>query len=157
MVEGRTVWVSFLSDFEGFSGGGFWDGGGFWGGFFCGGFFSGFAGFFKELSDVSEAFVSPGEEDFGITPLEAQSCGRPVIAYGKGGVLETVIPGRTGEIFPEQTKESMKEVIKRFDPSKYDPVFLRKHAMKFNKEYYRKAIVESIEDKMRRGKRKDKI
>ena len=72
----------------------------------------------KEYYARCKAFIRPSEEDFGITPLESQSCGRPAIAYGRGGVLETIIPGKTGEFFSEQTPESLKEVIKKFGMAK---------------------------------------
>ncbi|MCD6109814.1 glycosyltransferase [bacterium] len=70
---------------------------------------------FKTDKEVAEyyknarAFIFPGEEDFGITPVEAMACGTPVLAYGKGGVTETVIPGVTGEFFNKPTIESMEQ------------------------------------------------
>ncbi|MGC9523279.1 MAG: glycosyltransferase, partial [Anaerolineae bacterium] len=67
------------------------------------------------------AFVFPGFEDFGITPLEAQASGRPVIAYGAGGALDTVVEGVTGTFFDEPTVASLREAIERFDPEGIDP------------------------------------
>ncbi|GAB4574327.1 MAG: glycosyltransferase family 4 protein [Anaerolineae bacterium] len=80
----------------------------------------------------AKAFLFPGLEDFGITPLQANAASRPVIAYAGGGALDTVIPGVTGELFPEQTVESLKTVLARFDPARYDPVAMRQHALKFD-------------------------
>ena len=64
----------------------------------------------------AKAFIFPGLEDFGIAPVEAQAAGRPVIAFAGGGALDTVIPGKTGEYFTEQTVESLKAVLTGFDP-----------------------------------------
>lgn len=63
----------------------------------------------------SKAFIFPGEEDFGITPIEAQAAGTPVIAYGRGGALDTVIDGQTGILFHEQTVEALVEAVKQFE------------------------------------------
>src|SRR5207247_3641205 len=65
------------------------------------------------------AFLFPGEEDFGITPLEAQASGRPVIAYGAGGALASVVDGTTGVFFQKQTIESLATVLASFDERKY--------------------------------------
>lgn len=99
-----------------------------------------------------KAFIFPGEEDFGITPVEAQACGRPVIAYGKGGALETVIDGETGIFFKEQTAESLIAALKRFDTIKntFDPQKIRKNAERFSsdifKEKYQHFVNEKIEE-----------
>jgi glycosyltransferase involved in cell wall biosynthesis len=61
------------------------------------------------------AFIFPGEEDFGITPLEAQASGRPVIAFGRGGSLETVVEGETGLFFEAQTPEELERALARFE------------------------------------------
>lgn len=79
-----------------------------------------------------KAFLFPGEEDFGITPLEAQACGRPVIAFGRGGALETVVPGETGLFFPEQTAESLAEAIKAFEKLPFERKKIRRHAETFD-------------------------
>ena len=71
------------------------------------------------------AFLFPGEEDFGIAPLEAQAAGRPVIAYAAGGALDTVREGVTGEFFREATPESLAEAVRRFDPAALRPGGLR--------------------------------
>jgi glycosyltransferase involved in cell wall biosynthesis len=80
------------------------------------------------------AYIHAAEEDFGIAPIEAMACGKPVLAYGKGGVLETVIPGVTGEFFHEPTIESMEDGLGRLiinEPG-YKPAVIRKQAEKFS-------------------------
>jgi glycosyltransferase involved in cell wall biosynthesis len=85
----------------------------------------------------ARAFVFAAEEDFGITPVEAQACGTPVIAFGKGGSLETVIDGETGIFFNEQTVDSLFEAITRFDASHFDPLRIRAHAEGFSEVRFR--------------------
>jgi glycosyltransferase involved in cell wall biosynthesis len=98
------------------------------------------------------ALLLPGEEDFGITPLEAQASGRPVIAYGAGGALASIIDGITGAFFHEQTVESMAEVLSSFDERLYDPQTIRNHALEFDKPRFHRRILQFIEAKMSEGK-----
>lgn len=77
-------------------------------------------------------FVLPGEEDFGIAPVEAQAAGRPVLALGRGGALETVIEGETGAFFREPTVESLLEGIAAIDRLQADPLRLHEHATQFD-------------------------
>ena len=91
------------------------------------------------------AFLFPGEEDFGITPLEAMACGRPVIAYRKGGVLETVIEGQTGLFFDAQTPESMAAAIARFETMTFDPAAARAQAQTFSRPLCCQRLFEMIE------------
>jgi glycosyltransferase involved in cell wall biosynthesis len=88
------------------------------------------------------AFVFPGVEDFGITPLEAQAAGKPVIAFRKGGVLETVIEGQTGLFFDEQTVESLTKAVAYFEknPGRFKPEACRKQAENFSPEKFRSNI-----------------
>jgi glycosyltransferase involved in cell wall biosynthesis len=89
-----------------------------------------------------KAFIFPQLEDYGITPLEANASGRPVIAYGKGGVLETMIPytgnalEATAVFFHEQTKESLTKAIGLFEELTFDPSFIRAHAEMFDEEIF---------------------
>jgi glycosyltransferase involved in cell wall biosynthesis len=94
----------------------------------------------KELYAGCRAFIFPGAEDFGITPLEAQASGRPVIAYGEGGALETVVPGKTGEFFASQTAESLFATLSRFDEGQYDPRIIRQHAEGFDTEVFKSKV-----------------
>lgn len=93
------------------------------------------------------AFLFPGEDDFGITPVEAMSYGKPVIAYGKGGVLETVIPDKTGIFFNEPTTASLTEAMETF--LKKEDTFsvsdCKKQAEKFSKDVFQKMMLDYIE------------
>jgi glycosyltransferase involved in cell wall biosynthesis len=92
------------------------------------------------------AFVFPGLEDFGITPLEAMASGRPVIAFGRGGALETVRPlgdeAPTGVFFEEQTVESLCEAVSLFEANegRYSPEALRRHALSFDRPEFKRRL-----------------
>lgn len=93
------------------------------------------------------ALVFPGEEDFGIVPLEVMASGRPVIAYGKGGALDTVVDGVTGMLFHNQSVEGMIDAVNRFEAtmlSEIDPNKLAEHAKKFDEAQFRKNVAEFI-------------
>lgn len=92
----------------------------------------------------ARAFLFAAEEDFGIVPLEAQACGTPVIAFGKGGALETVIDGQTGIHFKKQDEESIIQAVNAFENHIFDPVQIRKHAESFSVERFRDEIREYI-------------
>jgi glycosyltransferase involved in cell wall biosynthesis len=94
------------------------------------------------------ALLFPGEEDFGITPLEAQSSGRPVIAYGAGGALASVVDGVTGTFFYEQTVESLAAVLASFDERRYAPQTVRDHALDFDKPRFQRRILQFVEAKL---------
>jgi glycosyltransferase involved in cell wall biosynthesis len=78
------------------------------------------------------AAIVPGEEDLGLVPIEAAAAGRPTIAYRAGGACETVIDGETGAFFDDPNPESLADVLRRFDPRRYDPRRLRAHAEAFS-------------------------
>ena len=86
-----------------------------------------------------------GEEDFGITPVEAQACGTPVIAYGKGGATETVIDGITGVFFKEQTEESLIDAVDRFEKISIDSGVCRENAEKFGIERFEHQMKNYVE------------
>ena len=98
-----------------------------------------------DLMAKCKAFLFPGLEDFGITPVQAQAAGRPVIAYGGGGALDTVIPGKTGEHFDELTVESLMAVMETFDAGAYDPDFMRDHARRFDVSIFNAQITSFVE------------
>ncbi|MGC8786026.1 MAG: glycosyltransferase [Anaerolineae bacterium] len=93
------------------------------------------------------AFIFPGEEDFGIAPLEAQAAGRPVIAYAGGGALETVVEGKTGLFFHEPTPESLMEAVQRFDDVSFDPAAIREHALHFDRAVFQQKFADFVRTK----------
>lgn len=110
-----------------------------------------------ELYANCKALIFPQHEDYGITPLEANASGRPVIAFGTGGVLETMIPyagdaaSSTAIFFAEQTKEKLIEAIELFETLTFDSKFIRQHAEKFDEKVFmselKKYIIEKYEQK----------
>lgn len=98
----------------------------------------------KHLYSGAKAFLFPGEEDFGITPVEAMSAGVPVLAFGRGGGTETVIDGETGLFFYEQTVDSLCECIERFESSgvSLSRSEIREHSKRFSEERFRKELDE---------------
>lgn len=96
-----------------------------------------------------KAFVFPAEEDFGIAIVEAQSAGAPVIAYGRGGAAETVIPGETGLLFPSQSAAALVEAVQNFeaDPARFEGERIRYHAEKFSIERFRQEFSAFVEEK----------
>jgi glycosyltransferase involved in cell wall biosynthesis len=94
------------------------------------------------LYSQCKALIFPQHEDYGLTPLEANASGRPVIAYGKGGVLETMIPytcnslKATALLFNEQTVDSLIQAIQKFETLQFDPIFIRKHSEKFDNDIF---------------------
>jgi glycosyltransferase involved in cell wall biosynthesis len=100
----------------------------------------------KLYSEAKALIVASEDEDFGITPVEAQAAGAPVIAVRAGGFMETVVPGKTGEFFDEATVESLTKVMENFDPKKYKPEDCRKQAEKFSKENFKKEILKLVEE-----------
>jgi glycosyltransferase involved in cell wall biosynthesis len=91
------------------------------------------------------AFIFPGLDDFGITPVEAMAAGTPVIAYKAGGALDYVIPGRTGEFFTEQTVESLNTALQQFNPKKYHSHDIKTNALQFNIENFRNNVQTELE------------
>ena len=112
----------------------------------------------EELYDYyskCKALIFPGEEDFGIVPVEAQSCGKPVIAFAKGGALETVIGynGKnenkcTGIFFKDQNSELLINTIEKFENIKWDSGFINQHAQKFSRNKFKKDLSLFIDQKI---------
>ncbi|WP_417315860.1 glycosyltransferase family 4 protein [Cycloclasticus pugetii] len=104
----------------------------------------------KEHMEKAKAFLFAAEEDFGIVALEAQACGTPVIAYGKGGALDTVRHGETGYYFQEQTVDSIKEAVVSFEGSKDNLLSakeIRFHAERFSEDIFKNSLKEFIQEK----------
>jgi glycosyltransferase involved in cell wall biosynthesis len=98
------------------------------------------------------AFVFPGEEDFGIAPIQAMASGRPVIAYAAGGAVETVVSG-AGRLFAEQSVTAMIEAVEGFDPDSVDERFIRAQAEKYDVALFRQRLEEFIERKLEEDSR----
>ncbi|HEY2282087.1 MAG TPA: glycosyltransferase [Solirubrobacteraceae bacterium] len=102
------------------------------------------------LLSGARALLFPGEEDFGIVPVEAQAAGVPVIAYGVGGAGETVLDGRTGVLFDEQSPVGLAGAIERFDGLALDPDAARENARRFSRERFH-AEMAAVIDRASRG------
>ena len=100
-----------------------------------------------DLMARCKAFVFPGREDFGITPVEVEASGRPAIAFGAGGALDTVIDGETGVLFEEQTVEALIAAVKRFNTLRFDLDLIRRHAETFSTETFKQKLTAFIEEK----------
>jgi glycosyltransferase involved in cell wall biosynthesis len=93
----------------------------------------------------AKALVFPGEEDFGIVPVEAMAAGCPIIAFRKGGACETVVEGRTGVFFDEQTVESLVRAVRNFEAVCFDPEVIVNHATTFGTARFRREMSEVID------------
>ncbi len=113
----------------------------------------------KEFYRGCKAIIFPGEEDFGIVPVEAMACGRPVIAYGRGGVIESVIPlnpsgkrinkgeSPTGVFFYEQTVDALVDAVGFFEKNQaeFDSREISKNAQRFGRERFKEEIKDFID------------
>ncbi|MFA3784114.1 glycosyltransferase [Melioribacteraceae bacterium 4301-Me] len=98
-----------------------------------------------------KALIFPGLEDFGIVPLEAMATGKPVIAFAKGGALETIIgegENSTGIFFYEQTSDALINAVKIFDKKYFDPQRIRQHALQFDRSLFKEKLKNYIEEKI---------
>ena len=103
-----------------------------------------------KLYAKAKCFVFPPEEDFGLVPVEAQACSTPVIAYWVWGALETVLSGKTGIFFEEQTPESLQKAIDLFETMTFDAQVIRKHAEQFDSKIFKDKLVSFIEKKFKK-------
>jgi len=94
----------------------------------------------RDLYRQARALIFPGEEDFGIVPLEAQACGCPVVAYGAGGALETVIENKTGVFFREPTAESLLKALETLEKTQWDWSKFRAQAERFGRKRFRREM-----------------
>jgi glycosyltransferase involved in cell wall biosynthesis len=85
--------------------------------------------------------IFPGEEDFGMTPLEINAAGRPVVAYGAGGATETVIENLNGVLFPEQTVESLIQAIEKLESQAWHPTAIRRHAQRYDIRVFQQRLL----------------
>ncbi|MCT4647360.1 MAG: glycosyltransferase [Carboxylicivirga sp.] len=100
------------------------------------------------LMQKAKAFVFAADEDFGIIPVEAQACGTPVIALGRGGTKETVIDGETGLHFEDQTLESLIKAIETFEKKDFKPSVIRANSERFSKQRFKDELNEFVEKKL---------
>ncbi len=96
----------------------------------------------------ARGYVMPGEEDFGIAPVEANACGRPVVAYGAGGALDSQCDGQTGILFSHQTVDSLCEAVLKCQELEVDPSAIRDHALTFDTEVFRSKIQKIVADEV---------
>ena len=103
--------------------------------------------YLKILYSECEALIFPQVEDFGITPLEAMASGRPVIALGEGGSLDTIIPNKTGIFFKKQTVKDLSQAIEKYleNKRKFDSRYIRDHAKQFDESIFEKKLMSFIE------------
>ncbi|HEX2583243.1 MAG TPA: glycosyltransferase family 4 protein [Chlamydiales bacterium] len=105
----------------------------------------------RQYMQKAKAFVFAALEDFGITPIEAMASGTPVIALGKGGTAETILPEKTGLFFENQTALDIYAAIQQFEKThdRFDPRLIRAHATSFSAERFRSEVKQFVEDKVK--------
>ncbi|OGD19474.1 MAG: hypothetical protein A2W03_00975 [Candidatus Aminicenantes bacterium RBG_16_63_16] len=103
----------------------------------------------RDLYRGALALLMPGEEDFGIAAVEAQACGAPVVAYGRGGVLESVVPGETGVFYADPTPDGLQGALDNFRGLKFNSSVLRSNAMRFSRSLFKQKLAAYFEDKWR--------
>lgn len=101
----------------------------------------------KDKLETCKALVFPGLEDFGIVPVEAMASGAPVIAYGKGGALDTIVHGKTGILFDEQSNSALEAAVRSFEAGEhpFDVQALRDHAEGFDKSIFQRRFLQAVD------------
>jgi glycosyltransferase involved in cell wall biosynthesis len=99
----------------------------------------------RDLYANCRGYLFPGEEDFGIAPVEAQAAGKPVIAYAAGGALDTVIDGETGVLFARQTPADLADAVRRFETLSFDPDRISQNAERFSSQVFRERFSSFVE------------
>lgn len=97
-----------------------------------------------ELMANCRAFLFPGFEDFGIAPVEAQAAGRPVIAFARGGALDTVVEGLTGLFFREQSAAALAAAVEKFETLSFEPSVIRRNAERFSHHRFRRELADFV-------------
>jgi glycosyltransferase involved in cell wall biosynthesis len=100
----------------------------------------------RDLYRSCTAAILPGEEDFGIVPIEAQACGRPVVALGRGGALDTVIDGETGVLFEEPAVDSLAAALTRTAATQWDSAVIRRHAERFSRARFVREVQQVVDE-----------
>ncbi|MFC2163452.1 glycosyltransferase [Acidobacteriota bacterium] len=101
----------------------------------------------RKIYQEARALIMPGEEDFGINSLEAQSCGVPVIALGRGGATETVIPGETGFLFDELSVSELLAVLDKFKDFSFNKTTIRTNALSYSRDSFKKNATSYFDEK----------
>lgn len=107
----------------------------------------------RRLYQRCRFLVFPGEEDFGIVPLEAQACGKPVLAFGKGGALETIVAGETGVFFEAQTPDALAGAMEEAAARSWDAAVIRQNAMRFTQQHFIDGVAKIVESVLKEGVR----
>lgn len=100
----------------------------------------------KEHLERCKGLIFPGVEDFGIVPVEAMASGAPVIAYGRGGALDTVVDGKTGVLFHEQSVDALMDAVRQVENAdiRFEPEVLRQHALSFDRQFFKQRVSELV-------------
>ena len=100
----------------------------------------------RDLYRRARGLLFPGREDFGMVPVEAQACGRPVICYGAGGALESVVDGQTGVHFAPQTAEALLQAVGRAESARWDSAVIRQNSSRFSRSVFQARMKASLDE-----------